>query len=472
MGNKKEKFDIIVIGAGAGGLNIASFMNKVGLSVLLIDKDETSIGGDCLNFGCVPSKALIHIARIASNATKAKEFGLEVNGKINMRSVKQYIKEKQGIIRKHENSDYLNSLGIKIELGFAKFASEKEVEVNGKRYKGKKIVIATGSRPRMVRIDGMEQAKIYTNETIFDIENLPQNLVIMGGGPIGIEIGQAFKYLGSNVSVIERNDQILKKEDPEISDILLERLKKDGINFYLGSAVLKFSSPNEIVIETADSRKITLPFDAFFMGLGRELNIDGLELDKAGVKTENGKIKVDDYLETTNKNVYVCGDAAGKHQFTHAAELHAKLILNNLFSPLKKKLNNDYLSWVTYTYPEVATFGLNETELKNRKIKYELIESDFSEDDRGIIEEYRYGKLKLFLAKEKLLGGTMIAPNAGELFQELVLANSGKTNIKELFNKTYPYPTASRANKKIITKYFARKLTKLNKKILRILYSI
>lgn len=469
------RYDIIIIGAGAAGLNIASFMNKIGLKVLLIDKTDKNIGGDCLNFGCVPSKALIHVSKIIKDSKDSEEFGLFVKGKVDMKKVKNYIKNKQEIIRKHENADYFKDKGMDVLLGSAKFSSKNSVIVNGKVYFGKKIIIATGARPRKLNVPGIEKVKQYNNENIFDIEKLPKRLLIIGGGPVGIEIGQALQRLGSKVVVVQRGPSFLPKENSEISEVLLKQLEKEGMKFYFNSSPKEFSASDEIIIRDVNNpeKQKRINFDSVFTAIGKKLNIDNLDLEKAQVKVENGKIIVDDYLRTTNKNILVCGDVAGHYQFTHVAELHAQVILHNFFSPFKKKLSYDNLSWVTYTSPEIATFGLNEKELIKRRIKFEKLSLDFSDDDRSIVDDYREGKMILYISKKpkgKLLGGSMISPNAGEMIQELILANSSNLNIKNIFNKIYPYPTASRVNKRIISNYFSSRLTEFSKKILRFMY--
>lgn len=465
-----KTFDIIVIGAGSGGLNIAGFMNKAGFSVLLIDRSDANIGGDCLNFGCVPSKALIHTAREINAGRNARKFGLLVSGFADMRRIKKYIKEKQNTIREHENADYFRKKGMTVVLGNASFISEDEVRVNEESYKGKKIVIATGSRPRTIDITGIEKTPIYTNETIFDLEQLPKRLLIIGAGPIGLELGQAFNYLGSKVTMLQRSAGILPKEDPEVAKILLERLREEGIEFYFKCEEKNFIAGSRIIIES-NGRQEQIDFDAVLVAVGRELNTEGLDLGKAGIEMDGRKIKVNEYLQTTNKKVYLCGDVAGNFQFTHAAEVHAGVILQNFFSPLRKKLNMDNFAWVTYTNPEIATFGLSEVALKKHGSKYRALETNFKDDDRAIVDEYTYGKLKLFISsKGKILGGTMIAPNAGELFQELVLARSSGLSISALSKKVYPYPTASRINKRVAMNYIAEKMTKTGKRILRFLY--
>ncbi|PIN92269.1 mercuric reductase [Candidatus Pacearchaeota archaeon CG10_big_fil_rev_8_21_14_0_10_31_9] len=467
-----KTYDIIVIGAGSGGLNIAGFMNKAGFKVLLVDKSDTNIGGDCLNFGCVPSKALIHVAKIISNAKLSGEFGIFMRGKINMRKVTDYVKQKQDLIREHENALWFRKQGMDIELGEAEFVGKDKVKVNDKIFSGKRIVIATGSKPSIPKIEGIEKIKnTYTNETIFNLNNLPKNLVIIGGGPIGMELGQAFLRLGSKVTIVQRGAHFLPKEDPEISKILQEQLVKEGIHIHLDCEPVSFQLENSLTAKTKSGKLIKINFDAVLLAVGRELNIPkGLE--KAGVNlTEDGKkIKVNDYLQTTNKKIYLCGDIAGGYQFTHATELHASVILNNFFSPLKKKLSYDNFSWVTYTDPEIATFGLNEEELTKRNIKYKKLIQNYEDVDRGIVDNST-GKLIIYISRNnKILGGSFISSNAGEIFQELSLAMSSKLNIKNIFDKIYPYPTASRINKKIVNKIYSEKLTKFSKRLLKLFY--
>ena len=462
-------YDIIVIGAGSGGLNIAGFMNTSGFKTLLIDKTDRNIGGDCLNFGCVPSKALIHVSRLVHDAHEAQKFGLEVNGSIDIAKVTGYVDEKKEIIRLHDNAGYFRKKGIDVVLGNAEFAGANSVKVNDTVYEGKKIVIATGSRPRTLDLPGIEQVDIYTNENIFDIKFLPKHLVVIGGGPIGMELGQAFRRLGSRVSVIEYSSKFLPKEIPDIAEVLRKQLENEGVEFYFNARIKEFASPNKVSL-TVEEKEHVLDFDAVLVSVGRVLNIENLALDKAGIEHENGKITVDNYLRTTNKKVFLCGDVAGSYQFTHAAELHAGVILNNFFSPFKKKLNNDYLSWVTFTSPEIATFGLNEDELKRRGVDFKKVTLDFADDDRAIVDETRDGILVLYISKNRIVGGSMVGENAGELFQEMTLAMSSKLNVKNIFNKTYPYPTASRINKSIILKHMSGKLTPFVKKALKFMY--
>jgi pyruvate/2-oxoglutarate dehydrogenase complex dihydrolipoamide dehydrogenase (E3) component len=475
---EEKIYDIIVIGCGSGGLSVGLFMGKAGFKVLMIEKTDQHIGGECLNDGCVPSKALIHVARIARHAQVAGNFGVALTGKIDIQKAIQYVYDKQNLIRVHENAAWLREQGVDVALGEAHFSGNNEIEVNGKRFRGKKIVIATGSKPRKLKVPGVEKVKYYDNENIFHINQLPERFLIVGSGPIGIEISQAMARLGSKVIVVSRGDKILEHDDEMVTKILLQKLQQEGIEFYFNAAIDSFTSANEAIITLKDGSTKRLQLDAVFVGIGRVLDLEPLQLAKAGINVKDHKIVVDDYLRTTNKNVYVCGDVAGSLQFSHEAEFQARILLNNFFSPLNKKLNNDHISWVTFTDPEVATFGLNEHQLKERGIHYKRLEQDFEEDDRAVVDNYQYAKLVLYISqggllhKEKILGGTMVAPNAGELIQELVLANTYSLSINDIFNKIYPYPVATRINQKAIVQYKQQSLTEGLKKLLRFAYKI
>lgn len=474
----KYDYDIIIIGSGSGGLTIGLFMNQVGLNVLMISKSDLDIGGDCLNDGCVPSKALINIAKIIHKAQEAAVFGLQVTGKADIKKAVNYIQEKQSVIRKHENGQWLKDQGIDLALGNASFSGINEVTVNDTVFTGRKIIIATGSKPRLLEISGAEMIRYFDNESIFKLDNLPDKILVVGAGPIGIEIAQALSRLGSSVTVISQGSKILEHDDQATTAILEEQLEKEGIKFFLNSCLDKFISATEAILVNKSGENRTINFDAVFVAIGRELDLESLLLHKAGIEVEANKIVIDNHLKTTNKNVFVCGDVASSLQFSHAAEFHGRILLNNLFSPFKKKLTNDHMSWVTFTDPELATFGLNEKQLIARNINYQRLEKDFKDDDRAVVDNYQYGKLVLFVSKggmfrkKEILGGSMVAPSAGELVQELILANSTHLSVNAIFNKIYPYPVASRINQSLITDLMTKSLTPALKKLLRKAYQI
>lgn len=474
---KENRFDLIVIGSGSGGLGAALGMLKMGFKVLMIDKSADKIGGECLNTGCVPSKAFLHAANSIYQSRYVDQFGLKVEGKVSIEKVLKYVKQRQNEIRAHENVDYLKKLGLDIVLGRAVFHSKNSVEVDRKVYSAKNIVIATGSAPRKLKVKGIENSRTYTNESIFDIDFLPENFLFVGAGPVSIELGQAFSRLGSKVTIIDRGKRILKKEDPYIVEVLQKQLENEKIQFYFETEIEEIKANNRVILKSKGTELETISTDAIFMGIGRVLNFEDLQLNKAAIKTKKGKIVLNSKLQTTNKNVYVCGDAADNLKFSHAAEMHNMLLINNFLSPIKKKLDFEHFPWVTFTNPEIASFGLNEKQLKEKNMDYERLETDFSELDRAITDNYQYGRLLLFIEKKsisvgsaKILGGSMVAPHAGEMAQELFLANTAGIPIKKLVNKIYPYPTATNINKLLIRNRMLEDLKPWMKKLVQFYY--
>lgn len=483
-----QKYDIIIIGAGSRGLNIAGFFSRIKLKVLLIDKTDINIGGDCLNTGCVPSKALIHIANQVHDCREAKRFYLnkpknikenrvieieEEKDLIDMGKITSYIKSKQDFIRVSENPEYFKNKGIDYISGTAKFLNKNSVKVidslgNIKEITAKNIIIATGSSPRKLNILNDDSVSEYNNENIFKIKYLPKRFVFIGGGPINCELGQAFSRLGSSVTILNTGGRILEKESIEASSILEKQFISEGIEII-----------NNIKIEKIENGKVfysngkSIECDSIFVGIGRELNIHNLDLEKAHIKINENKSKliIDEYLRTTNKNIYVVGDVAGNYQFTHAAEMHAKVVIKNLLSPLKTKFDSSNIAWVTYTTPEIATFGIDEKLALENNL--EVLEKTFTHEDRAIVDENQNGLIKLFIDKSgNIKGGNVISKNAGEISQELILAMSNNINLEKIFNKVYPYPTAGRINKQLSGEWVSRKLSNLNIKLLRFLYNI
>jgi len=471
------KYDMMVIGAGSGGLSMALGLHELGFKVLLIDKSDQSIGGECLNSGCVPSKALIHASKTIEKAFEAKRFGLEVDGQVSLQKVWDYVKQAQEKIRAHENMSFFQKQGLDVVIGTARFAGKNTLEVNGQTYWGKKITIATGSKPRKLTVPGVEKVSYYDNENIWTVQSLPKRMLFIGAGPINLELGQAFARLGSQVTMVEMADRILINETSEISEILHQQSVEAGLKFHLNSSVARFYDSNTALIENQQD-KLKLSFDALVVGIGREIDTSGLNLEAANIKTDDRRrIIVDPYLRTSNRKVFVIGDAAGGPQFSHGAELQATILIKNFLSPIKTKVRYEQFSWVTFTEPEVATFGLSEEQLRRQGQSFEKLVLDFEDDDRAVTSDYQYGKLILFITKglfqfsdAKLLGGSMIAPNAGEMIQELILARSAGLGIKSLFNKIYPYPTGARVNKTIVLNKYSDSIKPWMTKIMKLIY--
>jgi pyruvate/2-oxoglutarate dehydrogenase complex dihydrolipoamide dehydrogenase (E3) component len=303
--------DVIIIGAGSGGLSVGLFLAKVGIKVTMIVKSDKDVGGECLNDGCVPSKALIHVARQMRAAGEAQSFGIKLSGEVDIQKAIGYVHARQEIIRKHENTAWLSKQGINVVLGEASFAGKHEVAINDEIFSAKKIILATGSKPRKLKVDGIEQVSYLDNENIFHIKQIPKRLLVVGGGPIGIEIAQAMKRLGSEVTIVEESSEILMHEDKTLTSILLKRLQEEGITFHFDVSLQKFSSPTDALLKKKNGETFGLSFDAVFVGIGRVLALEPLELEKAGIEVKNYKIIVDDQLRTSNKDVMLCGDVAG-----------------------------------------------------------------------------------------------------------------------------------------------------------------
>ena len=456
---ESTKYDIIIIGGGSAGLGAMGMAQSFGWKILMIDKEEAHIGGDCLNFGCVPSKALIHIAKQFHGAKKASNFGLTIAGKANMRSVLDYVHQKQAVIREHESADYIRAQGIDLKIGIASFIDENTLKVGEELFTAPRVIIATGSRPRNIPFKGIDQVKIFTNENLFyEMTELPDRLLVVGGGPIGCEMAQTFQRLGSQVTIIDMADRILNKEREEYSQILTEQLTNEGITISNQTKLVEFTSANSAKIDVLNEGEREIHFDAVLMAIGRVLNLEDLQLENAKIETtERGNLVLDEYLRTTNKSVFASGDAAGKHQFSHAAEMHTKLLTANFKNNFSEKFDDKHLSWVTFTQPEIATFGLSEAYMQKEGIEYWRQDQDFKKDDRAIVDEYSYAQVTLYLTpitfwnkKRKIIGGTIIAPNAGELMQELTLAMEQELPINAIYDKLYAYPVASRINQQTV----------------------
>jgi pyruvate/2-oxoglutarate dehydrogenase complex dihydrolipoamide dehydrogenase (E3) component len=469
---KKDKYDVVVVGAGSGGLNVASFFARLRMRVLLIDKREESIGGDCLNAGCVPSKALIHTARTIKTAKDSASYGYTITGELDFKKVMDEVKKKQDYIRTHENSDYLRSKGMDVSIGEAFFVSPTSISVNGTTYEFSKCIIATGSRARELSLKHNDDSvPCINNESIFKLDTMPKDFIFLGGGPISCELGQAFSHLGSDVTILNAEARLLPREHEKVSTQLVEDFKDDGIDIVSSMTLQKIE--NGRVFYSVEGVEYSKKADALFIGIGRVLNIEGLALESGGVKlNEQGKLVVNEYLQTTNPNIYVVGDIAGSFMFTHAAEAHAKVVINNIMSPFKKK-SPTTLAWVTYTQREVATFGKSEVELKKEGVNYTVYELSLDDEDRAITDGEQGSFLVVYLdGKGKVLGGTLMAKGAGELVQDLLTLHYNDLSVTALYNKVYPYPTKSRINRRLALQFLSNKLRYINVRLLTLYYLI
>ena len=478
MSPTQQKYDLIVIGLGSAGLTLSISMAKAGFKVLGIDKSDSNIGGDCLNYGCIPSKAVIHISRLVHKASESQEYGLEVSGEVDIKKIMDYVAERQDVLREHENADYLRNEGMDVALGSARFEGSHQVRVGEKVFAGKKIAICTGSSARMLRVPGIEQVKqVYTNESVFNMQELPRKFLFIGAGPIACELGQAFQRLGSQVTMVNLGKRILERSPEKMAAVVASQLEREGISMIHEASVSEFPSPTTALVKHKDGQKETLEFDAVMVAIGQVSDFGEMNLANAGINTdERGGLIVNDKLQTSQKHIYVAGDAAGKGQFSHLAAEHASIILMNFFSPIKSKTNRKTIPAVTFTDPELATFGFNKEELEKKGIAFQTIEHDFRHGHRAAVSDYMNGKMEVYLKKgrtimgEKLLGGTIVAPRAGEMVQEFIMAQSRGMSFLGIMGTIHPYPSATNDAKAAFLDHVIAKIGPGLKKILRWLF--
>ncbi len=452
---KPRRFDynLIVIGGGAAGLVSAYIGATVKARVALIEKN--TMGGDCLNTGCVPSKALLRTARLMAEARDSRQYGIRnMQAEVHWSDVMQRVREIIARIAPHDSPERYRDMGVEVIEDKATLVSPWEVEVGGGRISARSIVLATGAEPLVPPIPGLDQVNYRTSDTLWDLESLPERLVILGGGPIGSELTQAFARLGSSVTVVEMADRLLPREDPEAGERLAESLADDGVTIATGYKALEVDTEageKRLVCEKNGTRT-SFAFDELIVALGRRTRVEGYGLEDLGVElNERGSIATDALQRTNFPNVYVCGDAAGPYQFTHVAAHQAwSAAVNALISPLWS-FKTDYrvIPWVTFTDPEVARVGLSEEEALEQEIEFEITTYDLAELDRAIAESAGSGLVKVLTepGKDRILGATIIATQAGEMLPEFVLAMKHGLGLNKLLGTIHVYPTWSEANK-------------------------
>ena len=445
----KYDYNIIVIGGGSAGLVSSYIASAVKAKVALIEKHK--MGGDCLNTGCVPSKALLRSAKMISYAKRAKEFGfkkttVDFDFKDVMNRVQNIIK----IIEPHDSRKRYTALGVECIDGEAKILSPHNVEVNGITLTARSIIIATGAKPLIPNIPGLDQINYLTSDNVWDLKELPKKLLVLGGGPIGVEMAQAFSRLGAEVTIVEMTPQILIREDEEVIELVTERFVKEGIKVLINHKAKEFK--HNLLICEHKSKDVSIPFDKVIIALGRQANIEGFGLEELGVKIRETKtIEANAFLQTNIKSIYVCGDVTGPYQFTHTAAHQAwYACVNALFSPLKKfKVDYTVIPWATFTDPEVARVGLNEKDAKIQNILYEVTTYDIDDLDRAITDSEANGFIKVLTVpnKDKILGVTIVGRHAGDLIAEYILAMKYGLGMNKILATIHIYPTLSEANK-------------------------
>ena len=456
-------YDIGIIGGGAAGLTVASGATQLGAKTLLVEKEEV-LGGDCLHFGCVPSKTLIKTAEVYHQMKHATRFGLPpVNvPPVDFKAVAERIRSVIRVIQKHDSEERFCGLGAQVEFGEAAFADEHAIKLNGKTYSAKNWVIATGSSAGIPPLKGLDRTPFITNREIFSLDHLPESMIILGGGPIGTEMSQAFCRLGTKVTVVNRGNQILGKEDKDMADAVLEVLKAEGVIFHLDSTieeVKNLGNRKEVVIKDKTGRISRLEAEMILVALGRAANVNDLGLESIGVEIGSRGIVVDNRLRTSQKHIFAAGDVNGGYQFTHAAGYEGGIVVSNAIFRLPRKANYTYLPWCTYTQPELASIGMNEKAARAAGIAYSVWTEAFKDNDRSLAEGEPVGKVKMLLdKKEKPIGIQILGPHAGDLISEWVAILNGRVKLSTLAGAIHPYPTIAEINKRVAGSFFSTKI--------------
>ena len=471
----KFTHDVIIIGGGAAGLTAASGCAQLGLKTALIDIER--LGGDCLYYGCVPSKTLLKSAHIRKYMEEADNFGLPKPSlsPVDMEKVNARVAEVIKSIAWHDSPERFTQLGAEVIFDRPRFISDREVLLEGgKIISSSGIIIATGSSPRIPQIPGISETGYITNKEIFSMKKLPPRLLVIGGGPIGIELGQALSRLGSKVTILNSGSRILSKEDPDISEIISRKLVQEGIKIFNNAAVKKAESRDDIKIInfTVDGKNMTAEGEEILISAGRTGNHNSLEVEKAGIETEKGFIKVNSFLETTAKGIMTIGDANGRYMFTHIAGAEGSLAVRKTVFHIPVRMDYSAVPWCTYTDPEIASVGYNEIRAAEAGLKYKVIETPMNDLDRAQAEGSVDGKIKILLdRKDRVLGTQIAGVSAGELLGPSILAVKKRYKMMELTSPVIPYPTLGEIHKKAGGKYYSPKLFNPRiRKILKLLF--
>jgi pyruvate/2-oxoglutarate dehydrogenase complex dihydrolipoamide dehydrogenase (E3) component len=452
---ERLKVDVCVIGAGSGGLSVAAGAVQMGASVVLIEGHL--MGGDCLNFGCVPSKALLAAGKHAHAMTTGRPFGVTpVLPEVSYAAAKDHVRDVIDTIAPVDSQERFEGLGVRVIRDWGRFISKTEVQAGDTVIEARRFVIAAGSSPLVPPIPGLDQVAHHTNETIFDLRDRPDHLLIIGGGPIGMEMAQAHVRLGSKVTVIE-GAKALGKDDPELASIVLERLRAEGVEIAEDALVERVSQDGgAIIVHAKDGRSFT--GSHLLVAVGRKANIARLDLDKAGVAHDR-TVTVGPDLRTTNRRVYAVGDVAGRLQFTHVAGYHAGVVIRAILFGLPAKAREDHIPRATYTDPELAQVGLTEAEARKKHgPRLEVVHFDYAENDRAVAEGRTTGRIKVMVVKGRPVGVSIVGAQAGELISLWALVIANRLKMSAVAGMVAPYPTLMEVNKRAAGAYFSPRL--------------
>jgi pyruvate/2-oxoglutarate dehydrogenase complex dihydrolipoamide dehydrogenase (E3) component len=469
------EYDLCVIGGGAAGLVAAAGAAALGAKVVLVEKHR--LGGDCLWTGCVPSKALLASARVAHLLRAGARYGLPPSdAPVALPAVMERVRQVIRAIEPNDSPERFRALGVEVVFGAGRFTAPDRFEVDGRAIAARRFVLATGSRPAAPAIPGLDTVPYLTNETVFELSEPLASLIVLGAGPIGMELAQAFARLGTQVTVVETAAAALGREDRELAALLVERLEQDGVRFHLGAKVLRAEGGGaaRIAIERpAGGKRETLEAARLLVAAGRSANTEDLGLEAAGVALANGRVQVDARLRTSNPCIYACGDVIGRFPFTHMAEHQAGVVLRNALFRFPAKAETRVVPWCTFTDPELARVGLSEDEARARNLPHAVYRFPFADLDRAQAEGETAGLVKLVAdPRGRLLGAAILGPQAGELIHEYVLALTHRMKLSDISRTIHVYPTLAQANRRAADLAFKAALTPGRKRLLRWLFRL
>jgi pyruvate/2-oxoglutarate dehydrogenase complex dihydrolipoamide dehydrogenase (E3) component len=462
-------YNLVVIGGGTAGLVTAAGAAGLGAKVALIEKNF--LGGDCLNVGCVPSKAMIRCSRAIFDTREAGHFGIQVNGLVqaDFPAVMERMRKLRADLSPHDSARRFAELGVDVFLGEAQFAGADRVQVGGQTLRFKRAVIATGARALKPAIPGLAEAGYLTNETVFNLTERPARLAVIGGGPIGCELAQAFQRLGSQVTLLHKNAHLLDREDSEAAAIVQRSFIREGITVLLNANIIRVeqNDAGKTISYESHGNEQRFTVDEILIGTGRVPNLEGLNLETVGVEYDRRKgVRVNDHLQTTNQHIYAAGDVCLDWKFTHAADFSARIVIQNALFLGRKRASALTLPWCTYTDPEIAHVGLYEREARERGVEVDTYVRDFKDVDRAVLDGEEEGFVKFHVRKghDEILGATIVARHAGEMISEISVAMAARIGLGKLASVIHPYPTQSEALRQCGDAYNRTRLTPTVKK--------
>lgn len=459
------RYNLVVIGAGTAGLVTAAAAAGLGAKVALVERSR--LGGDCLNWGCVPSKALIAAARSVRHVRDARQFGIRVPDtlEVDFPAVMNRVRRLRAKISPNDSAHRFRDLGVDVFFGQARFVDSTTIEVGETKLLFHRAVIATGARPSVPRIDGLDQIQYLTNETVFDLKQLPSRLAVIGAGPIGCELAQAFAQLGSTVTLCESNHGILPREDRRAAEVVQKAIERDGVQILCCGQNLRIENSADglrLLVESHGNH-VERTVDQVLVAAGRTPNVEQLNLEAIGVEYDGRGICVNDFLRTTNSRIYACGDVCSPYKFTHAADFMARIVVRNALFLGRQRFSSLAIPWCTYTTPELAHVGLSNRDIQEQGLPVNTFRQELHEIDRAILEGDDEGFVEVHVRRgsDKILGATVVARNAGDLISEITLAMQNDIGLKRIAGTIHPYPTQAEAIRKLGDQFQRRRLTPL-----------